>query len=1140
MKNYLLLRWNIPVSDATNQLLLAMRFTAMLLLLGAMHLSGKTLSQTVTLNVRNTSLRHVFAAVEKQTGYTVLYSDDVVQENKTVSMNVTAVPLKDFLTKVLSPVSLTYRIDGTSIFIKPLRRDKLAGQLTGKIVASVLQQRTVTGKVTDGSQKPLEGVTVTVRGTSVVTTTDSEGGYRIQLPESSTVLIFSNVGFEPREELIGNRSNINVSLAASISNLEEVVVVGYGTVRRKDLTGSVSSVESKQIQDLPIARVDEVLAGRVPGVEVKLNSGQPGAAPQIRIRGVGSISAGVAPLYVVDGIPVDDITAISPGDIASIDVLKDASATAIYGSRGSNGVVIINTARGNAGKPQFMYEAYLEFQQVERVPNMLNAKEQAQYTYDGFRNRNLDNGYDVSGHASTWQFPAPPDVINVLEGRNNTDVNAWDWVFRTAPQNQHRLSATGGNQDVKYAINGTYLNQQGVITHSDFTRYSLRANLDAKLAKRLDIQLGLNPSFMENNGAPSYAGGYGSLVGSLIGIQPWIPLLDENGEYTYIGGNASMADVVNPLARAQEDIMHQSRFNFLGNINAKYNIVDGLDFNTMVGVGINNSRIDRFTPSLHVFFDTPPDGRSTTNQAIDWLGEFTLNYDKYFNDHHLIGLVGYTAQKSVRDGNYMRSLNYPNNLVRTLSAVGGQITEGTSTKAEFSLLSYLARINYIFKDKYYVTGTIRTDGSSRFGTDNKFGYFPSVALAWRLSEENFMGNIGFLNELKFRVSYGQSGNNNIGNYDHFANIEYVNYNFANQVVGGFAQGNVGNPVLSWEKQQQTNIGLDASLFSHRLRLTADYFRSRNYDLLLEVPIPSITGFNSALQNIGEVKNTGWEFILHTVNVSGKFEWTTNFNISSYRNEVVKLGPEGNPIYSGNNITTIGKPMGMFYGLMFDGIFMNQEELDAGPHFNPEASDRSRLGDRRFVDVSGPDGMPDGLINNYDYTVVGSPYPDFYYGMTNNFSYRNFNVSINLTGSQGGQIYNLSRDGNNSGRGRVRTLAFNKNYWKSEAEPGDGKTQRPNDAPSGGGRLPGSHWLDDASFLRINNITLGYNFSTQLLQNINIRSLRIYLTAHNPLIFTKYTTWNPDSSNSGNPLQPGRENNDYPLQKGLMMGVNVGF
>jgi len=778
----------------------------------------------------------------------------------------------------------------------------------------------------------------------------------------------------------------------------------------------------------------------------------------------------------------------------------------------------------------------LEFQQVEKIPQALDAINQAHYTVDGFRNRNKDEGNDVSGHPSTWKIPAPIDAVQVLEGTLLVGKQPWEYVLRTAPQHQHRLSASGGSEEIRYAISGAYLNQEGIVLNNNFTRYSLNANFDAKLTRKLDMQLVLTPSYIENNSTISYTGTYGGVIGGLIGIQPWIPLLDENGDYTYIGDLPSMANVENPLARVENEINKNSRFNFLGKLNLKYNIMAGLDFNVTLGGTINNSRTNQFKPAMHAFLDNVANGSSTSFQNINWVSEFTLNYKKSFGNHNIIGLAGYTMEKATNERNNLSSVNYPNNLVSQLSAVAGQITNGTSTKAQFSLISYLARLNYNYMGKYYITATMRADGSSRFGTDNKYGYFPSVGLSWRVTEENFMKGIQFLDDLKLRVSYGRSGNNNIGNYDHIGLISYVNYNFGNRVASGFAQANIGNPSLSWEKQEQTNLGIDFAIINSRIRLSAEYFVSKNYGLLLDVPIPTITGFGTALQNMGEVRNKGWEFSLNTANLSSKlFQWTTSFNISSTKNEVLKLGPEGNPIYSGNNITKIGQPLGMFYGLISDGVYMNQAEFDRDPKYNPTGTDRSRVGDRRFKDING-----DGVISSADYTTMGSPYPDFYYGMTNNFSYKNISLSVSLYGSQGGQIYMYSRDGNNSGRGRVRTMSFNKNYWKSEAEPGDGWAPRPNDAPTGGNRLPGTHWLDTASFLRVNNITLSYDFTKNLLQSIGLNSLQIYLTARNPFLITKYSLWNPEDSTSNNPLQPGRENGDYPMSKGLMFGLNIGF
>lgn len=1003
-------------------------------------------------------------------------------------------------------------------------------------LTSTIQQqgRTISGVVID-ADGPIIGANVLVKGTTNGAITDVNGQFTITNVPNNAVLQVSFIGYIPQEVNTVNQTRFNITLIEDIAALEEVVVVGYGTLLRKDLTGSVASVGTEQIRNKSMTRVDQALSGNIPGTQVKLRSGQPGAAPQIRIRGIGSVTAGVDPLYVVDGVPVPDITSISVGDIASIDVLKDASSTAIYGSRGANGVVMITTNRGVNRKTQIKYETYIEFQKVEKIPETLSAIQQANYTQDGFRNRNIDAGNDVSGPPSTWRFPAPAETIAVIAGTLTAGKQPWEYVLRTAPQYQHRLSASGGTEELRYAISGTFLNQEGIIRNSNFTRYSLSANFDAKLSERLDMQLILTPSYMTDYSSLSYTGTYGGVVGSLIGMQPWIPMLDENGDYNQIANYESQANIENPLARVENEKNKRSRFFFMGKLNLKYNIMAGLDFNVTLGGNINNSRTDTFKPSMKVFFDNVAEGTATSTQNIDWMSEFTLNYNKTFGKHNFTGLIGYAMEKSTRERHNLSSRNYPNNLVSQLSAVGGQITNGTSTLAEYSLLSYLARVNYNYMNKYYISGSMRADGSSRFGSNNKYGYFPTIGLSWRITEENFMDDILFLDDLKLRLSYGRSGNNNIGNYDHLAMITYVNYNLANQVAGGFAQGNIGNASLSWEKQEQFNAGMDIAIINSRIRLSAEYFTSRNYDLLLNVPIPTISGFSTALQNMGEVKNTGWEFSLNTVNFNGKFGWQSSFNLSTNKNKVTKLGPEGNPIYSGNNITKIGEPMGMFYGLISDGVYMNQAELDSYPIYNPGGSDRSRVGDRRFVDVNG-----DGRISTEDYTIIGSPYPDFYYGMTNNFSYKNFSLSVSLYGSQGGQIYMNSRDGNNSGRGRVRTLTFNKNYWKSEAEPGDGWAPRPNDTPTGGNRLPGSHWLDTASFLRVNNITLSYDFSRNLLQKTGISSLQVYVSAHNPFLITKYYLWNPEDSNSTNPLQPGRENGDYPLSKGLMFGLNIGF
>lgn len=524
-----------------------------------------------------------------------------------------------------------------------------------------------------------------------------------------------------------------------------------------------------------------------------------------------------------------------------------------------------------------------------------------------------------------------------------------------------------------------------------------------------------------------------------------------------------------------------------------------------------------------------------------WLTETTLNYTKSFGKHNFSGLLGYTTQKETFESNFLTSDRYPNNLIPTLSAVSGIITNGSSDIFEWSLISYLGRINYNYNNKYYLTTSLRRDGSSRFGSNNKYGIFPSAAFAWRISDEEFLKNVSFLNDLKLRLSYGETGNNNIGNYEQYATVNYQKYIFGNNASGGYSPARLDNPNLTWEKQKSFNTGLDVKLLNNRVGITIDHYRSKNYDLLLNVNVPAITGFTTALQNIGEVQNQGWEFAFNTVNIKNRFEWTTDFNFSTNKGKVIKLGPQGDPIINGGNITMIGQPVGMFYGWIADGIFKNEAELEAGPIWNPGARDQSRVGDVRFKDISGPDGKQDGIINSFDKTVISSPYPDIIFGMTNRFAYKNFSLSISLQGVQGNKVLDLQRGQSANDRARFRQYAYMNNYWKSEQEPGDGKTPRPNDTPTGNWRGEYSTlWLDDASYLRINNINLSYMLPESLLKRLHISAASIYANATNPFLFTNYVGFNPDVSRNSNPLTPGVSNYDFPTAKSIVLGVNLSF
>ncbi|HSJ69873.1 MAG TPA: SusC/RagA family TonB-linked outer membrane protein, partial [Anditalea sp.] len=556
-------------------------------------------------------------------------------------------------------------------------------------------------------------------------------------------------------------------------------------------------------------------------------------------------------------------------------------------------------------------------------------------------------------------------------------------------------------------------------------------------------------------------GPHEGVIGQATNAQPFYPLFNEDGSYfIFSPGMPAGPTAFNPVALTRELTNNQKSMRLLGNINAEYSITDGLKFNVMLGGSVLNQRAMKFMPNLPVFLNNPATGTDNTLMTFNWLTEYTLNYTKSIGDHNVTGLIGYTVQKERAESNFLFSNSYPNNLVTTLSATSGIITNGSSDIYEWSLISYLSRLNYNFKQKYYLTASVRRDGSSRFGAENKYGLFPSLAMAWRVSDENFLKNISNLTELKIRASYGKTGNNDIGNYEHLSTINYLRYVLGDGAIAGFAPERLPNPSLTWETQESINMGLDLAFFDNRMRVSVDHFRAKNTDLLLNVNVAGITGFSNSLQNIGEVNNSGWEFVLSTVNFKDKFLWSTDFNISTYRNEVVRLGPNGDPIFVGANVTMIGQPIGMFFGWLTDGIFLNQAEVDRGPIFSPLSSTRSRPGDVRFVDVSGPEGVPDGTIDNFDRTIMGSPYPDFYYGLTNNFSYLNFSLSISLQGSHGNQVISAFGNGALSTRGRIPAFAYLNNYWKSEDDPGDGKTVRPNDQPTGNIRGQFSErWLD---------------------------------------------------------------------------------
>lgn len=788
---------------------------------------------------------------------------------------------------------------------------------------------------------PLQGVNVLVKGTTLGTTSDEKGAYNISAPRSNSTLIFSSVGYNTEEKPINNKGIVNVSLSNDAKALADVVVIGYGTQRKRDVTGSVGSVSARQIKDLPVTGLDQALAGQISGVQVSQTTGAPGGGVTIRVRGTGSIGAGNEPLYVIDGFPVEGnysqfqnpLNSINPNDIESIEVLKDASAQAIYGSRGSNGVVLITTKKGKQGRSKFDFEVYTGWQQIAHKIGLLNAREQVELVVEAKTTSWLELS---PTNKATDPMSIRPLALQYSPIFNNIDSFGvgTDWqdeVFRTAPMTNYQLTASGGSEDIHYLISGGYFDQQGIIINSGFKRYSSRINVDATVSKRIKVGINLAPSYTTTSVIPAEGdAGDDGIINNLFAYSPIYAVYKPDGSYTtQIRSDFSNAE--NPVNIAKSVTDKRSRIRLLGNIFADFEIIKGLNFRTSFGSDISSSRLTYFRPSTVGRGGTPAPvaalGKSGSSQGVNWLNENTLTYVKSFQQaHNITALLGYTIQKETIESNSIDATNFPNDFVVTLNA--GQVTAGNSTISQWSLLSYLSRVQYDYKGKYLATATLRRDGSSRFGSENKWGIFPSASVGWRISEENFMQNgaVKAISDLKLRASYGYSGNNTIGNYSSLALLSPSNYPLGaggGAVTNGLSVSNLLNKELTWENSKQFDVGLDLGLFNDRIYFVADYYNKITSDLLLDVPVPTLTGFSRSLQNIGKVKNWGWEFAINTKNFVRKFKWNTNANISFNKNKVLALGPSGDPIRSGgdnlNHLTQIGSPIGSFFGYIVEGI-----------------------------------------------------------------------------------------------------------------------------------------------------------------------------------------------------------------------------
>jgi len=1028
------------------------------------------------------------------------------------------------------------------------------------------QTLTVKGRVNGISDTDLlPGVSVVIKGTQRGTTTNSEGAFQIEVPGPSTVLVFSFVGYKSVEETVGNRAEISVKISPENKSLEEVVVVGYGTQSKRAVTGSVISVNYDKFKDRSFSNVTQSLAGTMPGVNISQSQGAPGSSPVIKIRGVSSITAGTNPLIVVDGVPLENfnLNLINPQDIESVEVLKDASSAAIYGSRGSSGVILVTTKMGKPGKMSVSANVEYGTQKVGRQIKMMDAQQYIETYVDAKNNAWMAQGGKAADPNSVRPATLKiPEDFTTNPGQFGKGTNWQDVMFRTAPSFNAQVSVSGGTEKTQYMFSGAYLDQTAVLDNNYYKRLSLRSNIKTAINSKVTIglNLGITAIFDRTDGTQ----GKSDVISLGLQSDPIFPVYNENGNLGFRDPNStwfrftSYADMNlwHPYSLTREVDKGKKSFNTLGTAFLEYNILDDLKFRTSLSGNLFNTRNSFYWNDKQKYGYSAvlaAQGNAGDAYMLNWLSENTLTYDKKIGDHAFTGLLGYSIQKQRDESMYVAANNFPNDLVHTLNA--GTVTAGNTSASEWSLLSYLARLQYNFKNKYFFAGTIRRDGMSRFGADNKWGYFPSVSAGWLISDEAFMSGVSAVNNLKLRASYGVTGNNQIPNYGSISLLGAAPYVNGSTLANGLKVSGLANSGLKWEKTDQFNIGIDLGLFNNRINLSAEFYNSITRDMLLFVPIPDITGFSSQLSNIGKMRNRGVEFNISSKNLTGNFTWTTDFNISRNRNKVLQLGPGNAPIQYVDNVVTVrtevGQPVSNFYGYVFDGVFNNQAQIDAYPH---HAS--TTPGDPKVRDVNG-----DGKISDADRTILGNYQPDFTAGITNTVGYKGFEFSFLFQGSFGGEIANNNVRYLGTWDNGRNFFASMYNYWRSESEPGDGTHFKPTVNYLGLQKQFSSYWVEDASFVRLRNVRISYGLPSKWTNKIKVNNARIYVNAENVHLFSKYTGYDPENTtygttsysssmetsgsySSGNAPVPGAfqgvDYGSYPLPRTITVGIKADF
>lgn len=1104
-------------------------------------------SAQVSLKLQNVSLPDVFRAIEKQSDYTFAYDQKQLQPIRVSRVQFPNGSLQAVLAYLKKEASVDFLVVNHAISVQ-LKPTDLPTKGRSAVEPTSRSNRALRGRVTDaGTGELIPGANILLKGTTIGTATDALGKYALSVPDESATLVFSAIGYATQEVLVRNETILDVRLQEDVNQLKEIVVIGYGTQKKSDLTGSVGSVKGNQLMERPAINAEQTLAGRIAGVNVSTNSGRPGGRTAIAIRGFSSLNASNTPLYVVDGIIwTNGISTINPSDIEAIDVLKDASSTAIYGTRGSNGVIIVTTKRGSKEGNQLSYNTYYTIGKLptDRKADVLNSREWLSLEEDVYNNAKK---FDPTGFAAgKYQNPVEKRknylVGNTLGNRElfSLDKNGVaqplydvDWSnesLRTAISQGHNLSYTGKNDRTNYGIYLGYANENGIVKESFQKRYNVRTAIDQQLKKWLTVGGTVSYARTEQGGVDDSNGSY-NVLRTTIEMVPFIPYKYADGAYGYAGDYAGLEKVDNPLTQIYENKLLSTANTFNGNTYARIKLIEGLEFTSTFGANLINNLTPTASSSKLGGGSSQNSASISTNETRFWQWSNRFNYTKKINTDHTVNLLlGAEKQKYNYLGFQAATRFAPDDYYgyNNLGAGSTPLAPSSSTNS-YQLESYFGRVNYNFSDKYLVTATGRFDGSSRFGQNNKFAFFPSTAVAWRISQEEFLKNNRILSNLKLRASYGLTGNSEIGSYRSNANLSTNSYIFGGTRASGSTIGTLANPDLKWEKTAQYDVGLEAGFFNNRITLDADVYLKKTTDLLLDAPVPATSGYVVSTRNIGNMENRGLEISLTTVNIeNASFSWSSSFNFSLLKNRITALGINNEDIIYGFKdlqLLRVGQSVGSFYGYSREGIWRT-DQADQAAVYN------KKPGDVRILDVN-----KDGLINGNDRVIIGKGIADFYGTFANKFRYKNFDLLIEIQYSKGNDVFSNIR---NSGEGRfgiANNFATVLNSWTPTNQDAILEQVR----PSGYSYYMDTRKISDGSFIRGKNLSVGFTVPKALCSKYGLNNVRVFVAAQNFFLLTRYYGYDPEVTNyDQSAFSQGVNYADYPKPRNLMFGAALNF